>query len=79
VRADDTGPGTDPSDLEHAFDRFHLHDRYAAHKKVGTGLGLAIVKELTEAMGGTVRVESTPGRQTVFTVSLRPARVASRV
>jgi len=27
-------------------------------------------------MGGTVRVESTPGRQTVFTVSLRPARVA---
>jgi signal transduction histidine kinase len=40
-------------------------------RRVGTGLGLAIVKELTLAMGGSVDVESRPGRLTIFTVRLR--------
>src|SRR5262245_34281666 len=70
VRVADTGPGIAPEDLEHAFDRFYLHGRYAANKKVGTGLGLAIVKELTEAMGGAVTAESELGRGTTFTVRL---------
>ena len=70
VRVADTGPGIAPEDLEHAFDRFYLHGRYAANKKVGTGLGLAIVKQLTEAMGGSVSAESEVGRGTTFTVRL---------
>jgi len=79
LRVEDTGPGLGDDEREHAFERFYLHERYGRERPVGTGLGLAIVKELTEAMGGTVRVESTPGRETVFTVALRPARLASRV
>ena len=47
-----------------AFERFYLHQRYGRERPVGTGLGLAIVKELTEAMGGTVDVESEPDRLT---------------
>jgi two-component system sensor histidine kinase BaeS len=70
LRVADTGPGIAPEDLEHAFDRFYLHDRYAANRKVGTGLGLAIVKQLTEAMGGRVTAESEVGRGTTFTVRL---------
>ena len=70
VRVADTGPGIARDDLEHAFDRFYLHGRYAANKAVGTGLGLAIVKELTEAMGGSVTAESEVGRGTTFTVRL---------
>jgi two-component system OmpR family sensor kinase len=66
----DTGPGLSPDELPHAFDRFYLYDRYASARKVGTGLGLAIVKELTEAMGGTVSVESRPGAGTTFMVTL---------
>jgi two-component system sensor histidine kinase BaeS len=79
LRVEDTGPGLGDDEREHAFERFYLHERYGRERPVGTGLGLAIVKELTEAMGGTVRVESTPGGETVFTVRLRPARLASRV
>jgi two-component system OmpR family sensor kinase len=79
LRVEDTGPGLDPDDHTHAFERFYLHERYGKERKVGTGLGLAIVKELTEAMGGTVSVESEPGRLTTFTVHLSvPARVVSR-
>jgi len=66
----DTGPGLAPDDLPRAFERFFLYSRYAKNRAVGTGLGLAIVKELTEAMGGSVTVESTPGHGTTFTVRL---------
>jgi two-component system sensor histidine kinase BaeS len=68
LRVEDTGPGLQPEEREHAFERFYLHERYGRERPVGTGLGLAIVKELTEAMGGTVEVTSEPGRLTAFTV-----------
>jgi two-component system sensor histidine kinase BaeS len=70
----DTGPGLDAGDLPHAFDRFFLYDKYGRERPVGSGLGLAIVKQLTEAMGGTVRVESSPGAGATFVVALQPAR-----
>jgi two-component system sensor histidine kinase BaeS len=79
LRVEDTGPGLGDEERAHAFERFYLHERYGRERPVGTGLGLAIVKELTEAMGGTVQVESTPGNETAFTVRLpQPARVVSR-
>jgi signal transduction histidine kinase len=71
LRVEDTGPGLAEADTERAFERFYLHERYGLERRVGTGLGLAIVKELTLAMGGSVDVESSPGRLTVFTVRLR--------
>jgi signal transduction histidine kinase len=70
LRVEDTGPGLQDEDREHAFERFYLHSRYGRERPVGTGLGLAIVKELTAAMGGTVEVASEPGRLTSFTVRL---------
>ncbi len=69
----DTGPGITADDIPHAFERFYLHDRYRGEQKTGTGLGLAIVRHLTEAMGGTVAVESPPGKGARFTVSLPAA------
>ncbi len=71
LRVEDTGPGLAETDTERAFERFYLYERYGRERPVGTGLGLAIVKELTLAMGGSVDVESRPGRLTVFTVRLR--------
>jgi two-component system sensor histidine kinase BaeS len=76
LRVEDTGPGLEAGDTEHAFERFYLHERYGRERPVGTGLGLAIVKELTHAMGGTVDVESRAGELTVFTVRLQVPRAA---
>ena len=79
LRVEDTGPGLEDADRDRAFERFYLHERYGRERSVGTGLGLAIVKELTEAMGGTVSVESEPGRFTTFTIRLgTAARIVSR-
>jgi signal transduction histidine kinase len=79
LRVEDTGPGLEDADRDRAFERFYLHERYGRERSVGTGLGLAIVKELTEAMGGTVSVESEPGRSTTFTIRLgTAARIVSR-
>jgi signal transduction histidine kinase len=70
---EDTGPGLSREDLPRAFERFYLYSRYSSDRPVGTGLGLSIVKELTQGMGGTVDVETTPGQGTRFTVRLPSA------
>jgi two-component system sensor histidine kinase BaeS len=74
----DNGPGLAADDLERAFERFYLWDRYGADRPVGTGLGLAIVAELAEAMGGTVGVASTPGAGSAFTLLLQPVSLPER-
>ena len=76
---EDDGPGLKPDELARAFDRFFLWSRYGSERRVGTGLGLAIVKELVEGMGGSVAVESEPGRGARFTVRLPVPRDAERV
>jgi two-component system sensor histidine kinase BaeS len=73
IAVEDTGPGLRDDELPRAFERFYLYSRYGKERPVGTGLGLAIVKQLTEDMGGTVEVESDPGRLTRFVVRLPQA------
>jgi two-component system OmpR family sensor kinase len=74
----DDGPGLATDDLERAFERFYLWDRYGADRPVGTGLGLAIVAELATAMGGRVTVESAPDKGATFTLELRPTSLPDR-
>jgi two-component system OmpR family sensor kinase len=65
----DDGPGI-PSDLlPEVFERFARGDSSRSRTSGSTGLGLAIVAAVVEAHGGTVAVESRPGR-TAFTVTL---------
>jgi len=68
----DTGIGIAPGDLPHVFDRFWRADsaRTRTSERAGTGLGLAISKWIAEAHGGTIEVQSRPGRGTTFTVGL---------
>ncbi|WP_338042471.1 sensor histidine kinase [Paenibacillus ginsengarvi] len=66
----DTGIGISRADQELIWERFFKADRGRASNKKGTGLGLAIVKELVELHGGSIAVESEPGRGATFTIRL---------
>jgi two-component system phosphate regulon sensor histidine kinase PhoR len=66
----DTGPGIASKHLPRLFERFYRVDPGRSRERGGTGLGLSIVKHLCEAMGGTVSVDSQPGRGSTFTVRL---------
>jgi signal transduction histidine kinase len=66
----DTGEGIDPADLPHIWERFYRGKNATSES---AGLGLALVKEMTEAMGGSVDVESTPGQGSCFSVHLLKA------
>jgi signal transduction histidine kinase len=63
----DTGCGIDPEELPHLFDRFR-RGRSAQYQ--GSGLGLAIARGIVEAHGGTIGVDSAPGRGTRFSFTL---------
>ncbi|MCO5176284.1 MAG: ATP-binding protein [Thermomicrobiales bacterium] len=66
----DTGIGIGPEHLPHIFERFYRADTGRSRAVGGTGLGLSIVRQITEAHGGQVRVRSTPGEGSTFTVAL---------
>jgi two-component system phosphate regulon sensor histidine kinase PhoR len=66
----DTGEGIPSHHLERLFERFYRVDRARSRELGGTGLGLAIVKHLARAHGGEVKVESTFGQGSRFTIEL---------
>lgn len=70
----DSGPGIEPGDLPHAFEKFYVARKYRRVRPEGSGLGLSIVKQLVDALSGTVRLESVPGEGTKVTVSLPAER-----
>ena len=69
LQVKDTGEGIPAPDLHRIWERFY-RGTTAREGDAGAGLGLALVKELTEAMGGTVTVESAAGKGSVFAVHL---------
>ena len=69
----DTGIGIPAEHLPRIFERFYRVDPARSRDAGGTGLGLAIVRHLTEAHGGRVRAESTPGGGTSITASFPDA------
>ena len=71
ITVSDTGIGMDPGEMARIFDRFYRTDKSRARSSGGSGLGLAIVRDLLAAMGASIDVDSTPGRGSVFRVSLR--------
>src|ERR671910_845358 len=74
----DSGIGIAPGDLPHIFERFWRADpaRSRTGDRPGVGLGLAITKWIAEAHGGSITVQSRPGRGSVFTVRLPKAPIS---
>ena len=70
VTVRDHGPGFEPDDLPHVFDRFYRAD--STRGLPGSGLGLAIVRHAAEQHGGSVRAENAEGGGARLTLVLSP-------
>ncbi len=70
LAVEDHGPGIDRKHWPRLFERFYRVDPGRSRDVGGTGLGLSIVKHLSEAMKGSVAVDSAPGVGTTFRVTL---------
>jgi signal transduction histidine kinase len=66
----DTGPGMTQEEVARLFTRFYRTSQAVRQQVQGTGLGLAISMAIAKAHGGTIRVDSTPGGGSTFTVDL---------
>ena len=77
VTVTDAGPGLDPDESEHLFERF-FRGRRARQLVPGTGMGLAITRGLLSAAGGRVWAENAPNAGARFTIVL-PGRTRAAV
>ena len=64
----DNGYGIPKEDLERVFDRFYRVKDENTRMQQGTGLGLSLVKSIVESHHGIVRIDSTIGKGSTFTV-----------
>jgi two-component system sensor histidine kinase KdpD len=78
ISVTDHGPGLDPGELEHLFERFY-RGQSARLATFGTGMGLSITRGLLAAAGGRVWAENVPGAGARFSIvipgAVRPAPV----
>jgi signal transduction histidine kinase/uncharacterized protein YdeI (YjbR/CyaY-like superfamily) len=70
IAVKDTGIGIAPEDHAAVFEEFKQVGRDYTRKAEGTGLGLALTKRFVELHGGGIRLESTPGKGSTFTITL---------
>jgi signal transduction histidine kinase len=70
VQVRDTGIGIKAEDINRLFAEFEQLDSGSARRFEGTGLGLALTKKIIEFQGGSIGVQSEPGKGSVFTVVL---------
>lgn len=74
----DTGPGIAPEHIPRLTERFYRVDRSRSRDTGGTGLGLAIVKHVAQRHGAELKIESTPGKGSIFTIVFPASRVRPR-
>ena len=70
MRVTDTGIGIDPEQQSRVFEEFYQVDGSYERRYQGSGLGLALVRRMVRLHGGVVRLDSRPGRGSVFTVTI---------
>ena len=72
----DQGIGMDRKEVGKIFDKFYRTKRAEQSGEMGSGIGLSIVRQIVYEHGGTIHVESEPGRGSKFTLTLKCASTA---
>ena len=70
IRVKDTGIGMSPEFASHVFEAFEREKTSTVSGIQGTGLGMAITKSIIDLMGGSIRVETAPGKGSEFIVDV---------
>jgi len=70
IQVADSGPGIEPEDVPHIFDRYYRKDESRFSVSKGSGLGLAIAKEIVDLHGGTIEVRNSEDCGCVFRIVL---------
>lgn len=70
IEVEDDGTGIPAEEQQRIFERFYRVDRGRSRELGGTGLGLSIVKHIAQSHGGSVSVDSTVGKGTLFAVKI---------
>ncbi len=74
LRVRDHGCGIPADQLSRVTEPFYMVDKSRARKQGGSGLGLALCSRIAQAHGGTLTIDSAPGKGTAVTVTLRTAQ-----
>jgi len=75
VSVSDNGPGIAKEDQRKVFNRFYRSDQARTHgKNAGYGLGLEIAQKIAKSHGGSIELDSTPGKGSVFSLVLHAAK-----
>ena len=75
IRVEDTGSGIDEQDLQRLFSPFVQASNNTQSARSGSGLGLVICRALCEMMGGTIHLNSQPGKGTQVDITLNVPRL----
>jgi signal transduction histidine kinase len=70
ISVSDRGIGVPKADQKKIFEKFYRAENSLVHETKGSGLGLALVQHIMEAHGGSVDLESTPGKGSTFTLTI---------
>jgi signal transduction histidine kinase len=71
LSVEDQGIGMDKNEAGRVFEKFYRTKTAEQSGEMGTGIGLSLVKQIVDEHGGTIQVESEPGKGSKFTLILK--------
>lgn len=79
IKVTDTGSGIKKESIDAIFRETPITSHDISPTRSGNGFGLKITKEILKKLGGTIKIESVPGKRTSFTIVLNPTQLSEQI